>query len=64
MKKRSIYQNRSQELYSLFQDAGNNSKIMFIPIDYVKKCHVLIFCRSVVMLCSDVLLDKKLALIL
>lgn len=46
MKKRSIYQNRSQELYSLFQDAGNNSKIMCIPMDYAKKHHVVMFCNG------------------
>ena len=46
MKKRNIYQNRSQELYSLFQDAGNNSKIMFIPMDYAKKCNVVMFCLT------------------
>ncbi|MDA3915987.1 MAG: hypothetical protein PF690_03335 [Deltaproteobacteria bacterium] len=46
MKKRSIYQNRSQELYSLFEDAGNNSKIMCIPMDYAKKHHVVMFCNG------------------
>jgi transposase len=46
MKKRSIYQNRSQELYSLFEDAGNNSKIMCIPMDFAKKHHVAMFCNG------------------
>jgi hypothetical protein len=46
MKKRSLCQNRSQELYSLFQDVGNNSKIMCIPMDYAKKHHVVMFCNG------------------
>jgi hypothetical protein len=28
MKKRNIYQNRSQELLSLFKEAGNSAKVM------------------------------------
>ncbi len=46
MKKRSIYQNRSQELYSLFEDAGDNAKIMCIPMDYAKKHHLVMFCNG------------------
>jgi len=46
MKKRSIYQNRSQELYAIFENAGNNSKIMCIPMDYAKKHHVVMFCNG------------------
>ncbi len=34
MKKRNIYPNRSPELMSLFEKAGNNAKVMCIPIDY------------------------------
>jgi hypothetical protein len=37
MKKRSIYLDQSQELLSLFEDAGNNSKVMCVPMDYAKK---------------------------
>jgi transposase len=46
MKKRSIYQNRSQELYTLFESADNTSKIMCIPMDYAKKHHVAMFCNG------------------
>lgn len=46
MKKRNIYQNRSQELFQLFEQAGNNSKVMCIPIDYAKKDHVVMFCNG------------------
>ena len=33
MKKKNIYVNQSQELLSLFEEAGNNEKIMCVPID-------------------------------
>ncbi len=46
MKKRNIYQNRSQELCALFESADNTSKIMCIPIDYAKKHHVAMFCNG------------------
>ena len=43
MKKRNIYVNQSQELLSLFEEAGNSAKIMCVPIDYAKKDHVVLF---------------------
>ena len=46
MKKRSIYQNRSQELYALFESACSNSKIMCIPMDFAKRHHVVMFCNG------------------
>ena len=46
MKKRNIYQNRSQELLSLFEQAGNSSKVMCIPIDFAKKDHMVMFCNG------------------
>jgi len=46
MKKRNIYQDRSQELFQLFEQAGNNSNVMCIPIDYAKKDHVVMFCNG------------------
>ena len=36
MKNRNIYLNQSQELLNLFEDAGNNSQIMCVPMDYLK----------------------------
>ena len=46
MKKRTIYVNQSQELLALFEEAGNSSKIMCVPIDYAKKDHVVMFCNG------------------
>ena len=46
MKKRNIYQDRSQELFQLFEQAGNSSNVMCIPIDYAKKDHVVMFCNG------------------
>lgn len=46
MKKKNIYPSRSQELMSLFEQAGNNSKVMCIPIDYAQNDHVVLFCNG------------------
>ncbi len=46
MKKRNIYQNRSQELLRLFEDAGNSAKVMCVPMDFAKKDHVVMFCNG------------------
>ena len=46
MKKRNIYQDRSQELFQLFEQAGNSSNVMCIPIDYAKKDHMVMFCNG------------------
>ena len=46
MKKRNIYLNRSQELLSLFEQAGSGAKVMCVPMDYAKKDHVVMFCNG------------------
>jgi transposase len=46
MKKPSIYPDRSQELLALFEQAGNNKKIMCVPIDYAKRDHLVMFCNG------------------
>ncbi len=46
MKKPSIYPDRSQELLALFEQAGNNSKVMCVPIDYAQKDHLVMFCNG------------------
>jgi transposase len=46
VKKRNIYQNQSQELLSLFEQAADNAKVMCVPIDYAKKDHVVMFCNG------------------
>ena len=46
MKKRNIYQNRSQKLLHLFETAANGANIMCVPIDYAKKDHMVMFCNG------------------
>ena len=46
MKKKTIYSTQSQELLRLFEEAGNSSKIMCVPMDYAKKDHVVMFCNG------------------
>jgi len=46
MKKRTIYTNQSQELQHLFEQTGNGSKLMCVPMDYAKKDHVAMFCNG------------------
>ena len=46
MKKKNIYVNQSQELLTLFEEAGNGAKVMCVPIDYAKKDHVVMFCNG------------------
>ena len=46
MKKTNIYPNRSQELLALFEQAGNHSKLMCVPIDYAKEDHLVMFCNG------------------
>jgi hypothetical protein len=41
MKKRTIFPCQSQELNILFEEAGNNAKVMCIP-----KEHVVMFCNG------------------
>ncbi len=46
MKKRNIYQNQSQELLYLFEDAGRSDKVMCVPMDYAKNDHLVMFCNG------------------
>ena len=46
MNKSNIYQDQSQELFQIFEQAGHNSNVMCIPIDYAKKEHVVMFCNG------------------
>ena len=46
MKKRNIYQNQSQEIVQLFEDAGSNDKVMCVPMDYAKNDHLVMFCNG------------------
>jgi len=40
MKKKSIFQNQSQEILTLFEMAKDRSKVMCVPMDYAKKDHM------------------------
>lgn len=46
MKKKNIFQNQSQEILSLFEMAGDRSKVMCVPMDYAKKDHMVMFCNG------------------
>ncbi len=46
MKKRNIYQNQSQELLHLFEEAGSSEKVMCVPMDYAKNDHLVMFCNG------------------
>ena len=46
MKKRTIYQNQSQELLHLFEAAGSGAKVMCVPMDYAKKDHLAMLCNG------------------
>ena len=46
MKKRTIYQNQSQELLHLFEAAGSSTNVMCVPMDYAKKDHLVMFCNG------------------
>ena len=43
MKRRNIYQNQSQELLHLFEEAGSSEKVMCVPMDYAKNDHLVMF---------------------
>ena len=46
MKKKNIFQNQSQEILNLFEDAKDRTKVMCIPMDYAKKDHLVMFCNG------------------
>jgi transposase len=46
MKKPNIYQNQSQELLHLFEEAGSSEKVMCVPMDYAKNDHWVMFCNG------------------
>ena len=46
MKKRSIYQQQSQELMRIYEEAGNSKKVLIGAIDYAKKDHVVMLCNG------------------
>ena len=58
MKKRNIYQNQSQELLHLFEQAGSGDKVMCVPMDYAKHDHLVMFCTGFLMRLSLVIVFK------
>jgi hypothetical protein len=46
MKKPNIYQNQSQQLLHLFEEAGSSEKVMCVPMDYAKNDHLVMFCNG------------------
>ena len=46
MKKRTIFQQQSQELLGIYEEAGNSKKVLVVPIDYAKKEHTVMFCNG------------------
>jgi transposase len=46
VKKRSIYQQQSQEVQLIYEAAGNARKVLLGAIDYAKKNHVVMLCNG------------------
>ncbi len=46
MKKRTIFQQQSQELMCIFEEAGTNKKVLVVAMDYAKKDHTIMFCNG------------------
>ena len=46
MKKRTIFQQQSQELMRIFEEAGTSQKVLVVAMDYAKKDHTILFCNG------------------
>jgi transposase len=46
MKKRSIFQQQSQDLLRIFEEAGTSKKVLVVAMDYAKKDHTIMFCNG------------------
>ena len=46
MKKRTIFQQQSQELMQIFEEAGTSKKVLVVVMDYAKKEHMVMFCNG------------------
>jgi hypothetical protein len=47
MNNRSIFQQQSQDLMKIYEQATHSKKVMVVAIDYAKKEHTIMFCRLV-----------------
>ena len=43
MNNRSIFQQQSQELMKIYEQAAHSKKVMVVAIDYAKKEHTIMF---------------------
>jgi transposase len=46
MNNRSIFQQQSQELMKIYEQAAHSKKVMVVAIDYAKKEHTIMFCNG------------------
>lgn len=46
MKKKTVFQQQSQDLLRIFEEAGNSKKVLVVAMDYAKKEHVIMFCNG------------------
>lgn len=46
MKRRTIFQQQSQELIQIYEEAGNSKKVLVVAMDYAKKEHTVMFCNG------------------
>ena len=46
MKKRTIFQQQSQELLRIYEEAGNSKKVLVVAMDYAKKEHTIMLCNG------------------
>jgi transposase len=46
MKKRTIFQQQSQDLLRIYEEAGNSKKVLVVAMDYAKKEHIVMFCNG------------------
>lgn len=46
MEKGTIFQQQSQELMQIFEEAGISKKVLVVAMDYAKKEHTVMFCNG------------------
>ncbi len=46
MEKGTIFQQQSQELMQIFEEAGTSKKVLVVVMDYAKKEHMVMFCNG------------------
>lgn len=46
MKKRTVFQQQSQELMQIYEEAGSSKKVLVVAMDYAKTEHTVMFCNG------------------